>query len=323
MRSKLIQTLFAALVAVLGPIAALAQADPALEAYQQGTAAFNSGNFGDASAAFRRAMELRPTWKIRYNIAQCEASLRHYDLALEEFEAYLVGGGDDVPQERQAEVLGEIERLRMLVATVELKGAQSGEVYINGVSRGELPEASRLKATAGVVEIIIRQGDETVLIRKLKVTGGDTVRLDLNLGAENQGKPSESIVVAAELPAPQPLPSQPEVRAVSKTRAVGWILVGLGAATLVVGSGMGGAALSQSSKVQDQCIDGHCPASAKSDADKARGLALGADVCFGVGAAMAIIGGLLGFGLFSKSETAQAAWAPIEGGGMFVISGRL
>ncbi|MCU0662456.1 MAG: tetratricopeptide repeat protein [Myxococcota bacterium] len=318
--------LAASLLLVL-PWRASAEVDPALQAYQQATAAFNAGNYGDAASSFRKAMELRPSWKIRYNIAQSEASLKHYDLALEEFEAYLIEGGDDITGDRQAEVMGEIKRLRMLVATVELAGAEQGEVFVNGIARGALPEASRIKTTAGKIEITIRKGNKTIITKVLRVTGGDTVRLDVNVGSDDAAATTAPQAATssegAPMPPPRPEVSVPPEPRISKSRAVGWTLAGLGAATLATGVVLGGVALSKASHVEDQCKDGHCPKSSEDEAKSSRGLALSADICFGVGAAMAIIGGLLGFGVFSKRETSKVAATPIEGGGMLVVTGSL
>ena len=53
--------------------------------------------FLEAVRAFRSANEINPSWKIEFNIGQCEAALKRYGLAMEAFEKYLALGGDEVP----------------------------------------------------------------------------------------------------------------------------------------------------------------------------------------------------------------------------------
>ena len=64
----------------------------------------------------------------------------------------------------------------------------------------------------------------------------------------------------------------------------------LGAAGLVVGAILGGLALGQEKSVRDACTNGVCPIEKQDGADAAKAKALGADICFGIGGAVAITG---------------------------------
>ena len=60
--------------------------DEAAKMFDQGKKHFNEGAFVQAAGAFRKANELRPNWKLLFNIAQSEAAAKRYGLALEAFE---------------------------------------------------------------------------------------------------------------------------------------------------------------------------------------------------------------------------------------------
>ena len=104
--------------------------DNAKKLFEQGVEQFKTGDIEAAAESFRSAHGMHPHWKIFFNIGQCEALLKRYGLALEAFESYLVGGGDEIPTERQAEVQREVAR-RLALGSLppaveeELKGVQA------------------------------------------------------------------------------------------------------------------------------------------------------------------------------------------------------
>ena len=91
----------AALCGVLALVAgpAAAQTDEARTQFEQGIALYDEGKYDQAAIAFQRAFELKPSYKILYNIAQAQNQLGHYAAALEAFARYLAEGGDAVPDE--------------------------------------------------------------------------------------------------------------------------------------------------------------------------------------------------------------------------------
>ena len=89
--------------------------------FEKGTSLFQKGDYAAAARAFREANEVRPTWRLHYNIGQSEAAAKHHGRALEAFEAYLSEGGDDVPADRREEVIREIEQLRKMVGMLDIR----------------------------------------------------------------------------------------------------------------------------------------------------------------------------------------------------------
>jgi tetratricopeptide (TPR) repeat protein len=209
-----------------------AEGDEAKAAFENGKALFKQEKFDDAARAFREAYRIKPTWKLHYNIGQCEAAQKHYDLALEAFEAYLAEGGDEVEAARQDEVLAEVQRLRAMVGVVEIQGQKGDAVRVNGQDRGELPDAGRLKVSMGTVKVEVRRASAVVLERELKLSGGETATLVVEASKEKPAATPQPAPVAPPTeatPEPEPEPSA----APTQDKATGldpvWFWVGLGA----------------------------------------------------------------------------------------------
>jgi tetratricopeptide (TPR) repeat protein len=174
----------------------------AAAAFKKGIDFYKSGNMEAAVKAFRRADALKPSWKIQYNIGQCEAALKRYGLAIEAFEHYLGKGGDEVPTERRDQVLKELDRLRRMVGTISIKGEPGVDVYVDIVKRANTSNRSSIKVTAGVEHEItfVKDGDKIGTVR-LVVSGGEVVVLPVD-----SKKPATTVSVDP----PPPLPPEPE-----------------------------------------------------------------------------------------------------------------
>jgi hypothetical protein len=88
-------------------VASTAAADKADEArvhFMRGAVKYTEGNIDAALAEFQLAYALNPSYKIRYNIAQCHMEQERFGRAYEEFYLYLYEGGSEVPPDRRAEV---------------------------------------------------------------------------------------------------------------------------------------------------------------------------------------------------------------------------
>ncbi|MFO8070544.1 MAG: hypothetical protein R6V85_01600, partial [Polyangia bacterium] len=79
--------------------------------FNNGVELYEAGKLEQASVAFERAYELKPTYRIMFNIAQVENDLGHFAAALRAYTRYLAEGGDEIGAERLAQVRSEIERL--------------------------------------------------------------------------------------------------------------------------------------------------------------------------------------------------------------------
>jgi hypothetical protein len=176
----------------------------AAQAFQKGIELYKAGKMDDAVKSFRRANALNPSWKLQYNIGQCEAALKRYGLAIEDFEQYLGKGGDEVPVGRRDEVLKALDRLRRMVGTIVIRGEPGVDIYVDIVKHGNTAKRSSIQVTAGVEHEIsfVKEGKKLGSV-KLLVSGGEVVELPVD-----SGTPS-TISVAAPPPAPAPAPAAP------------------------------------------------------------------------------------------------------------------
>jgi hypothetical protein len=295
-----------------------AAADEARELFKQGVTHFEADRHEQALSAFERAYELRPNWKLLYNIGQCHAVLKAYGLAIESFEAYLAEGGDDILSDRRDEVLEEVRRLRDMVGNLNVTGPDGLSVYVDGALRGKTPLLTPIRVTAGKKhQVSIKSGPEEVLARELVVGSAQTATIK----APSKGAPSPVTPPAgepAEEPTQEPAPMpEPDDSADGLSPVFFW--VGLGA-TAAFGGGaiaMNFAAQGKIDEIKDDPTDQGLRDSGK--AIQAVGI-----VCLGVAGAAAITTGVLAaFTDFSGDEDplASAAVTPFttpNGGGLAV-----
>jgi hypothetical protein len=285
-------------------------ADEAKAAFEDGRVLFEKGEFEAAAAAFRRAYDANPAWKLFYNIGQCEAAAKHHGLAFEAFEAYLAQGGDDIPTDRRDEVVAEIKRLRPMVGSLKVTAPDGAEVIIDSEPRGTAPLPGKIKVAAGVnhrLEVVL--GDEMLLDRELRISSGDVEvvevkRVDEELAGEVTagGEPEE--------------PAE-ETDESSATKITGWVLIGVGSALAVGGSITGVGALKLDKDITGECSedDGCLDVDRSDDVERRDALALTTDVLIGVGAA-AFVTGILLLTVFDGDEepdSADVAVVPVVG----------
>lgn len=130
------------------------------------------------------------------------------------------------------------------------------------------------------------------------------VRLDaVNklLEEEAKKKPTPTVEPGPIVPRKPDAPATPSTK--TKMNPVpGGVLLGVGGAILATGGILGGVALAGIGAVKDACDGNVCPKDKEADADQAKALGIGADVCFGVGGAAAITGLVLLFTVRSNVE---------------------
>ncbi|MCK9464211.1 MAG: hypothetical protein M0R80_31725 [Proteobacteria bacterium] len=266
-------------------------------AFQEAVEKFDSGGYEGAVTLFRKAYELNPSWKLLYNVGQCEAALKRHGEALEAFEQYLSQGGDEIEVTRRGEVLAEVERLRKMSGSIEISAPAGALVLVDGVERGRAPLPGRIRVAAGVDHAVrVELGGELLADRAVRVGGEENLLVDAN----------------PRLPEPVAAEDGKAIRD-RKIRTAGWIAVGVGAAALVGGAVTGGLALSANKSIQDACAGGQCPANQRDDIDRRDALALTTDVLIPAGAAIAVTGAVLLI-VFRDKERADGdavAFSPI------------
>jgi tetratricopeptide (TPR) repeat protein len=156
------------------PQFAFANVEEAKKSFQEGTRYYNDGEFLRAAEAFRKAYEIRPIWKLLFNIAQAEAAAKRYGLALEAFESYMARGGDEVSLMRSEEVMTEMTRLRMLVSVLEVDAPDGISVLIDNYKRATLPASRPIRVAVGKHEVKLMMDGRLVYQESVEVVGNVT-----------------------------------------------------------------------------------------------------------------------------------------------------
>ena len=245
---------------ILAAAPAMSQEDNTSEAralFSQAMDAYSANDFRGSAQLFRKAYELKPSWKIHYNIGQAEAAAKQYGLALEAFEAYLAEGGDRVEVQRSEEVMSEISRLRLLVGTVELAAPDGTEVHVDGMLRGTAPLHAALQVGVGKKEVILILNGEEILKDEFIFRGGSPTRIAVenSTDAANVNADAGDTTAIedddATIETTRPTPWTP-------LRITGWSLAGTGAAVLIGGVITGSLSLSKKNSLDEDCKNNVC-----------------------------------------------------------------
>jgi len=298
---------------VLLPLYVAADTDAARREFNTARKFFDEGRYDTAVEGFRRAFDADPNWKLQYNIAQCEAALKRYGLAIEAFERYLAAGGDEIPETRYTEVMEEMRRLREMIGTIYVQGSRDAEVIVDGIVRGRLPLPGGVRVTAGLDHVIeVRVAGALVLQEKVFVGSGQTIQLQAASVQTAQSSDSQSAVTPVDgssSTASIPLVAEEQSSGTKRDatdesmdhvasedgrplRTAGWVLAGTGATVLLTGAIIGGVALSKNRDLVDACGDDPCP-DRRDEASTRDHLAVASTVLLPVGGVVAVAGMVL------------------------------
>jgi hypothetical protein len=294
--------------------------DQARVQYRQGIELFEDGKPEQAAVAFERAYELKPSWKILFNLGQVHNDLGHYAAALEAYTRYLADGGAEVPAERVAQVKTEIARLNALVGMIVVESEAAGAtVFVDNRKQGEVPLPGPIFVDLGEHEVVVKLGATELHREVVKVAGGQRVMVTVAPTSEGEGAsiPSISSIPSIDSATPDSAPG----------RTWTWVAAGIGGAGLVGAVVTGSLALKKKGEVTEQCDGKACPSSLAGDFDAVERLNLATDVLIGVAAAGAVAAVVLWFvepGLESEdgAATVTAGFAPLPGGAAMTLGGR-
>ena len=251
--------------------------------FEEAKKLYREEKYAEAADTFRKSYETKPTWRLLFNIGQCEAAAKRYDRALETFEAYMAQGGDEIPQDRQREVLEEIKRLRQMVGSLDIRADPGIVILVDDVRRGVTPLSGYLLVVSGVDHVVkAKSGDDVIFERKVRVAGGQTMTVEVT---ESEARDEQAVLETSTEPE-----EDEEVHSAGLGRA-GWITVGVGGAVLAGGVVTGAMALSKNKEIEDACGGTTCPPgedpSLEKDRDK---MALITDILIPAGAVIAATG---------------------------------
>ena len=324
-------------------VAAPAEAEQSSEkkakaAFAAGREQYDAKRYRQAASEFERAYELKPNWKLLYNIGQAYAAAKLYGRAISAFERYLAEGGDDVPIERQEYVIGEARRLKNLVGFLQFEVPAGSTVVIDGEERGTAPLPRALMLTAAVehhVEVV--SNGEEILSRALILTGGEKKEMVARVEespspAEPEEEPEETASIAKDAKRPdgaiEPRPEPPD-RGLETSDDVppqipaGWATLGVGGALLIAATVTGSVALSLENDLEKVCKPDGCPPEKKGDRDRLDALGPTTDVLLGAGAVALVTGTvLLVIGADDESAREETVVTLAPSGAGAVLQGR-
>jgi hypothetical protein len=173
-------------------------------AFQAGVDHYNAERIEEALVEFRRAYDLKPSWKIMFNIGQCEAALGRYGLALDMFERYIVEGGDEVPNQRRDYVSAEVRRIQPMVGSLQVVAPDGTTVLVDSMERATTPLKGPLRVASGSHEVILKSGDEELLKDTFSVAGGMTTEVAVPGAGTDPGAGGVTLVDTGGAKAPPP-----------------------------------------------------------------------------------------------------------------------
>jgi tetratricopeptide (TPR) repeat protein len=257
-----------------------AAAPDARELFLRGQAAYERGDYEDSVEAWEAGYALDPRPLLQYNLGQAYERLGELPKAVGAFETYLENASPSDPNQQRARAQLAAIRERLGRTSIVITGGPEGAtILIDGEDHGRTPRPDPISVAPGNHQVeIVREGHRP-FEAMVSVAAGRSVEVEAVLDEDVAGGDGPPLV---------PI-----------------ILWGAGGAAVVAGAVLGGIALGKANGADTS--DG-------SDADSARGLALGADIAIGVGV-LAAGAGLLVYLLSSGDDESDVALTPAVGPG--------
>ncbi|MFK7989285.1 MAG: tetratricopeptide repeat protein [Sandaracinaceae bacterium] len=264
-----------------------AVAQDARELFQQGEAAYQTGDYTEAATLWERAYEMDARPLLQHNLAQAYERLGQLDRAAAAYQIYIDASPPDDARSVTARARLASLRERLGNTGIQLTGGPEGAtILIDGQDRGRLPHPDPLRLEPGSHQVVIRLDGYSDFTSVVAVSAGQAAEVPVSMQAGESGTAS-----------------------VGGGGGGGISMIGLaialgGAAVLVGGAVTGGLALS--------AADG-APATEGPEADEARTLALVTDILIPTGAVIAAAGVVLMFVLDDGGSSDSARVVPVLG----------
>jgi len=154
----------------------------ARERYDNAVKLYEEGAYDAALVELNRAAELRPSYKLYYNIGQVRYAMHDYAAASDAYRRYLEQGGDKIPSSRREQVQKELndlaQRVAKLTIDVDVPGA---EILIDDVPAGTSPLPAPLVVNSGIRLVTVRHPDYLPQTRRVTLAGNVQDRVTFTL----------------------------------------------------------------------------------------------------------------------------------------------
>jgi hypothetical protein len=183
--AKLFLSAMLAFCLALGWVGRARAADPEREArerYDNAVKLYEEGAYDAALVELNRAAELRPSYKLYYNIGQVRFAMHDYAAAMDAYRRYLEQGGDKLPSSRREQVQKELNELAQRVAklTVEVD-VPGAEILIDDAPAGTSPLSAPLIVNSGIRLVTVRHPDYLPQTRRVTLAGNVQDRVSFTL----------------------------------------------------------------------------------------------------------------------------------------------
>jgi len=171
----------------------------AREAHTRAVKQFDAGDYAAALSSFQKAYDLSPTFHILYNIGRASRRTGDYIRSLDALERYLKDAGDELKEERRADVQKKLEELQALIGSIEITvNVEGARVSVDDAVVGESPLSSPIRVNAGPHRVKATIEGAAPVVREVDVTSGHPIAVELELeivpkgdgGAETADEPS-------------------------------------------------------------------------------------------------------------------------------------
>lgn len=228
-------------------VCADAQADPAAEAdalIARGLDLREQGKDEEALGLFRQAQQKAPSPRARAQVALAEQALGMWVSAETDLSAATADKSDPWIAKNRGPLETALATIRKRLTSLEVRGAENADVYIDGHKLGSGAGPYRVEAGRRTLEV--RAQGYTPTSRAIDLPAGGTARENVSL-------------VLAPVVAPPSKPTEPPPLREDPghgQRILGWVFVGAGAALLATG---GASLLVRKNYVDDYNGDDSCP----------------------------------------------------------------
>jgi hypothetical protein len=279
------------------------------ELFRKGRDLMKAGAFAEARLKLEESLRLDPVVGTRLNVAECAEQMGQLAFALTQLRQALatLRPGDD----RDAYTKRRIEALEARVPRLTLRGETAADVSV-------LLDGAPLAGAAFGVSLPLDPGEHAVVI----LTHGATIRTVRVTLAEGESK-EIALDALARAPMPRVLPEEAAVAPSRTKRAVGWLVLGVGAAAVTTGAVAGLLAGEAKRDVEASCLGSVCRDQAGIDASE-RGRSYSVLSTIGLGAGLVGVGVGTFLVLTSGSiARPRVGVAPLDAGGMLSVGGSL
>ncbi len=321
---------------------AAASPDEAASHFELGVEFYKQRKFEQASIEFAMAYDLKPSYKIFFNIGQAENMLEHYAEALKAYRAYLEHSGNEIPEDRRELVEKELKRLINRVGYIEVYGDYRGaSVLIDGEEKGRMPLAEPMIVDVGKREVEVLVGTERLFRQVYRVAANQHIVVNLGSKDENGNVQADTTTTSPESSAAKDNSKIDGSQDASKddagaadsngksarkrNRVIGISLLGVGFAAASAAVATGVIATLKKNDIAEGCLGYVCDEETwSSEFTAVKRLSISTDALIGAAAVSTTVGLILFFvkPKALRNEKVSLHVSPVEGGAFAGVTGR-